>query len=104
MRRLVASVLSLGVLAGLVLVPALYYDFGTAAATYEETSITSYDAEFTVDADGVDRLHQTLNDARLHHDCQVRLLRGVAAPKMIYLTVRPVERIAPATPTRPLRG
>ena len=61
MRRLVASVLSLGVLAGLVLVPALYYNVGTAAATYEETSITSYDAEFTVDADGDMTVRETLD-------------------------------------------
>ena len=60
MRRLVAYVLSLGVLAGLVLVPALYYNFGNAAASYEETSITSYEAEFTVDADGDMTVVETL--------------------------------------------
>jgi len=45
-----------------------------------------------VDIDTVDRLHQTLNESRLHRECQVRFLRGVAAPQLLYLTVKPTER------------
>ena len=46
-----------------------------------------------IDIDTVDRLHQTLDEGRLHRDCQVRILRGVAAPQLLYLTVRPTERL-----------
>ncbi|HZH06659.1 MAG TPA: trypsin-like peptidase domain-containing protein [Lautropia sp.] len=47
-----------------------------------------------IDIDTVDRLHQTLNEARLNRECQVRFLRGVASPQLLYVTVRPTERIA----------
>jgi len=46
-----------------------------------------------IDIDSVDRLHQTLDDRRLHRDCQVKILRGIAAPQLLYLTVRPTERL-----------
>ena len=46
-----------------------------------------------VDIDTVDRLHQTLDEGRLNRDCQVRILRGVAAPQLLYLTVTPTERL-----------
>jgi S1-C subfamily serine protease len=49
-----------------------------------------------IDIDTVDRLHQTLNEVRLNRECQVRLLRGVASPQLLYLTVRPVERLVAA--------
>ena len=45
-----------------------------------------------VDIDSVDRLHQTLDESRLNRACQVRILRGVAAPQMLYLTVTPAQR------------
>ena len=53
-----------------------------------------------IDIDSVDRLHQTLDGKRLHRDCQARILRGVAAPQLLYLTVRPMERPVPATAGR----
>jgi S1-C subfamily serine protease len=43
--------------------------------------------------DSVDRLHQTLDASRLQRDCQIKLLRGVASPQLLYLTVRPAERL-----------
>ena len=45
-----------------------------------------------IDIDSVDRLHQALDESRLNRDCQVRILRGIAAPQLLYLTVRPTER------------
>ncbi len=47
-----AYLLGLAVLTGLVLLPALWFGLGTADSTYEETTITSYVAEFTVDENG----------------------------------------------------
>jgi S1-C subfamily serine protease len=46
--------------------------------------------------DSVDRLHQTLDESRLHRDCVIKLLRGSRSPKPIYLSVRPLERIEPS--------
>jgi S1-C subfamily serine protease len=46
-----------------------------------------------IDIDTIDRLHQTLDEGRLHRDCQVRILRGIAEPQLLYLTVRPTERL-----------
>ena len=44
--------LGLAVLTGLVFLPALWFGLGTADSTYEETTITSYAAEFTIDENG----------------------------------------------------
>ena len=47
--------------------------------------------------DTVDRLHQTLDASRLHRDCQLKFLRGVASPQLLYATVRPIERLPALT-------
>jgi S1-C subfamily serine protease len=41
----------------------------------------------------VDSLHQSLGEARIHRDCAVKLLRGQASPQVLFLTIRPIERI-----------
>ena len=43
--------------------------------------------------DSVDALHQSLNEARIHRDCAIKLLRGHASPQLMFLSVRPIERI-----------
>ena len=45
-----------------------------------------------VTIDSVDRLHQTLDAGRIHHDCALRALRDVKSPRLVYLVVRPTER------------
>ena len=57
MTRVVGVVLWLALLLGVMLWPAISYDWSTAAATYEETTIRTYVADFTVDDDG--DLHAT---------------------------------------------
>ena len=57
MKRVVGVVLWLALLLGVMLWPAISYDWSTAAATYEETTIRTYVADFTVDDDG--DLHAT---------------------------------------------
>ena len=57
MKRVVGVVLWLALLLGVMLWPAISYDWSTAAATYEETTIRKYVADFTVDDDG--DLHAT---------------------------------------------
>ena len=57
MKRVVGVVLWLALLLGVMLWPAVSYDWSTAAATYEETTIRTYVADFTVDDDG--DLHAT---------------------------------------------
>jgi hypothetical protein len=57
MKRVVGVVLWLALLLGVMLWPAITYDWSTAAATYEETTIRTYVADFTVDDDG--DLHAT---------------------------------------------
>ena len=47
-----------------------------------------------VDIDSVDKLHQTLDGARIQRDCTVKLLRGTLSPQPLYLQVRPTERAA----------
>jgi S1-C subfamily serine protease len=41
----------------------------------------------------VDALHQSLNEARIHKDCAIKLLRGHASPQVMFLSLRPIERI-----------
>jgi len=41
----------------------------------------------------VDALHQSLGETRIHKDCAVKLLRGHASPQVVFLSVRPTERI-----------
>ena len=57
MKRVVGVVVWLALLLGVMLWPAISYDWSTAAATYEETTIRTYVADFTVDDDG--DLHAT---------------------------------------------
>jgi hypothetical protein len=57
MKRVVGVVVWLALLLGVMLWPAVTYDWSTATATYEETTIRTYVADFTVDDDG--DLHAT---------------------------------------------
>ena len=41
----------------------------------------------------VDALHQSLNESRIHKDCAVKLLRGHASPQLMFLSLRPTERV-----------
>jgi S1-C subfamily serine protease len=43
--------------------------------------------------DSVDALHQSLSEERIHKDCTIKLLRGHASPQVLFLTVRPGERL-----------
>ena len=43
--------------------------------------------------DSVDALHQSLGEDRIHRDCTLKFLRGHASPQVLFLTVRPTERI-----------
>lgn len=53
MRRILASLGVFAVLAAVLLIPALFYDSGgEMESVYEPTTITKYEADFTVDADG----------------------------------------------------
>jgi S1-C subfamily serine protease len=47
-----------------------------------------------VDIASVDRLHQTLDASRIQRDCVLKLLRGTLSPQPLYLSVRPIERLA----------
>jgi S1-C subfamily serine protease len=42
--------------------------------------------------DSVDKLHQTLDAARIGRDAVLKLLRGTRSPQPLHLIVRPVER------------
>ncbi len=42
--------------------------------------------------DSVDRLHQTLDRSRILRDCVLKVVRGAAAPEILYVGVRPTER------------
>ena len=44
--------------------------------------------------ESMDSLHQALDESRIHHDCMVKLLRGVSSPQVLYLAVRPAERMS----------
>ncbi|HEX8780219.1 MAG TPA: DUF2207 domain-containing protein [Nocardioides sp.] len=57
MKRVVGVVVWLALLLGVMLWPAISYDWSTAAETYEETTIRTYVADFTVDDEG--DLHAT---------------------------------------------
>ncbi len=46
------------------------------------------------DIDSVDRLHQTLDAGRVGRDTMLKLLRGTLSPQPLYLSVRPIERLA----------
>ncbi|WP_344304326.1 DUF2207 domain-containing protein [Nocardioides bigeumensis] len=63
MKRLVGYLLGLGLLTGLVFLPAAWFglDLGTESTTYEETTITDYDAELTIDEDGDLTAKETLD-------------------------------------------
>lgn len=52
MKRVVGTVIGLAVLVAILFIPAAFWNSGTAESTYEETSITTYVADFTVGADG----------------------------------------------------
>jgi S1-C subfamily serine protease len=41
----------------------------------------------------VDALHQSLDATRIQRDCAVKLLRGQASPQVMFLTLRPAERV-----------
>jgi S1-C subfamily serine protease len=43
--------------------------------------------------DSVDALHQSLSEQRIQRDCAIKLLRGHASPQVLFLTVRPAERL-----------
>jgi S1-C subfamily serine protease len=43
--------------------------------------------------ESVDALHQALGESRIHHDCSVKFLRGVASPEVMFLSIRPTERV-----------
>ena len=43
--------------------------------------------------DTVDALHQALGEGRIGKDCTVKLLRGYASPLVLFLSVRPFEKI-----------
>jgi uncharacterized membrane protein YgcG len=51
-KRVVGVVVWLAVLVGTMLWPAVTYDWSVASTAYEETTIRSYDADFTIDDDG----------------------------------------------------
>jgi hypothetical protein len=51
-KRLVGTVVGLGVIALLVCIPALFYGSGTVSEPNEETSITNYVADFNVAKNG----------------------------------------------------
>ena len=43
--------------------------------------------------DSIDRMHQTLDASRIQRDLVVKLFRGTRMPQVMYLNVRPVERL-----------
>jgi S1-C subfamily serine protease len=43
--------------------------------------------------DSVDALHQSLSEQRIHKDCVVKFLRGHVSPQVLFLSVRPAERL-----------
>jgi S1-C subfamily serine protease len=43
--------------------------------------------------DSIDRMHQTLDSSRIQRDVVVKLFRGTRTPQVMYLNVRPVERL-----------
>ncbi len=61
MKRLVGSVLALGLLVGAVFLPSLFFNVGSADDAHEPTSIQRYVADFRVDADGTMRATETLH-------------------------------------------
>ena len=49
MKRVVGTVIGLAVVLAVLFIPALFWNSGSSSETYEETSITTYVADFTVD-------------------------------------------------------
>jgi S1-C subfamily serine protease len=43
--------------------------------------------------DSVDKLHQALDVSRIQRDCMVKVIRGALTPEIVYLSVRPMERV-----------
>ncbi len=43
--------------------------------------------------DSVDKLHQALDATRIQKDCVVKVIRGALTPEVVYLSVRPMERV-----------
>jgi S1-C subfamily serine protease len=43
--------------------------------------------------ESVDALHQALGERRIRKDCAVKLLRGEVSPEVLYVSVRPSERV-----------
>jgi S1-C subfamily serine protease len=43
--------------------------------------------------DSVDALHQSLSEPRIHKDCALKFLRGHASPQVLFISVRPTERL-----------
>ena len=60
MKRLVGTVIGLGVIALLVCIPALFYGSGTVSASSEETTITNYVADFNVAKNGDMNVSETI--------------------------------------------
>ena len=52
MKRLVGTLIGLGVIAFLLCIPAFFYGSGTVSPTFEETSITNYVADFDIAKNG----------------------------------------------------
>jgi S1-C subfamily serine protease len=42
----------------------------------------------------VDKLHQALNASRIQKDCIVKVVRGNKSPQVLYVNVRPLERMS----------
>jgi hypothetical protein len=38
-------------------------------------------------------MHQSLSEQRIDKDCAVKFLRGQASPQVLFLNVRPAERL-----------
>lgn len=60
MKRLVGLLVGLAVVALLAFIPAAFWNLGSSDQAYEETSITSYVADFAVDEDGRMEVTETL--------------------------------------------
>lgn len=60
MKRLVVTLLALGLVAFGIVTPALLWNSGSGQAEYEPTSISSYLADFTVEDDGDLRVVETI--------------------------------------------
>ncbi|HEX4235892.1 MAG TPA: trypsin-like peptidase domain-containing protein [Caldimonas sp.] len=43
--------------------------------------------------ESVDALHQALGEVRIHKDCSVKFLRGDTSPEVMFVSIRPSERL-----------